>query len=253
MDLDNSFQEPDVSLNDILKAVKEQGDINSRLRQDLSQLRQEVQGSTLSVATQVKKFKTESDYKWKYEGNRVQFSLNSELLEDLNHTSWALDYSKTDYAREKIGEIKDKIAKRNKLIKIAGTSEGGWEVVRQYQTNPIASDTDDETRINKAENMAICKRKFKGKKTNKTYTTSTSCANAFQFQPDLPANLQPPFREPQSWFTGFPLYNNQFKQFSTGGNQRKGNQGGFFSCGSMQHWRNRCPFNPKADPKPKTD
>jgi hypothetical protein len=41
MDLDNSSQEPDVSLNDILKAVKEQGDINSRLRQDLSQLRLE--------------------------------------------------------------------------------------------------------------------------------------------------------------------------------------------------------------------
>jgi hypothetical protein len=47
----------------------------------------------------------------------------------------------------KIGDIKDKIAKRNKLIKIADTSEGGWETVRQYQTNPIASDTDDETRI----------------------------------------------------------------------------------------------------------
>ena len=174
-------------------------------------------------------------------------------MEDLNHTIWALDYSKTDYAREKIGDIKDKIAKRNKLTKIAATSEGGWETVRQYQTNPIASDTDDETRINKAENMAIRKRKFKGKKINKTYTTSTSSANAFQFQPDFPANLQPPFRDPQSWFTGFPLYNNQFKQFSTGGNQRKGNQGGCFSCGSMQHWRNRCPFNPKADPKPKAD
>ena len=95
-------------------------------------------------------------------------------MEGLNHTIWALDYSKTDYVREKIGEIKDKIAKRNKLIKIADTSEGSWETLRQYQTNPIASDTDDETRINKAENMAIRKCKFKGKKTNKTYTTSTS-------------------------------------------------------------------------------
>jgi cell division septum initiation protein DivIVA len=75
MDLDNSSQEPDVSLNDILKAVKEQGDINSRLRQDLSQLRQEVQGSTLSVATQVKKFETESEYKWKYEGIAYLFTL----------------------------------------------------------------------------------------------------------------------------------------------------------------------------------
>jgi hypothetical protein len=124
MDLDNSSQEPDVSLNDILKAVKEQGDINSRLRQDLSQLRQEVQGSTLSVATQVKKFKTESEYKWKYEGNRVQFSLNSELLEDINHTIWALDYSKTDYAREKIGDIKDKIARGINLLKLPTLAKG---------------------------------------------------------------------------------------------------------------------------------
>jgi hypothetical protein len=53
-------------------------------------------------------------------------------LEDLNHTIWALDYSKTDSARENIGEIKDKIAKRNKLIKIADTSDGGWETVRKY-------------------------------------------------------------------------------------------------------------------------
>ena len=53
-------------------------------------------------------------------------------MEDLNHTIWALDYSKTDSARENIGEIKDKIAKRNKLIKIADTSDGGWETVRKY-------------------------------------------------------------------------------------------------------------------------
>jgi hypothetical protein len=81
-----------------------------------------IQGSTLSVATQVKKFKTESEYKWKHEGNRLQFSLNSELLEDLNHTIWALDYSKTDYGREKIGEIKHKIAIN--LLKLPTLAKG---------------------------------------------------------------------------------------------------------------------------------
>ena len=56
------------------------------------------------------------------EGNRVQFSLNSELLEDLNHTIWALDYSKTDYGREKIGEIKHKIAIN--LLKLPTLAKG---------------------------------------------------------------------------------------------------------------------------------
>ena len=27
------------------------------------------------------------------------------------------------------------------IIKIAGTSEGGWETVRQYESNPVTSDS----------------------------------------------------------------------------------------------------------------
>ena len=76
--------------------------------------------------------KTESQYKWKYEGNKVHLLLNSELLEELTQSIWAIDNSKVEYARETITEVIEKIKKSNKHIKIAVDSD-----VRQYQSNPV--------------------------------------------------------------------------------------------------------------------
>ncbi|VDH90902.1 Hypothetical predicted protein [Mytilus galloprovincialis] len=84
--------------------------------------------------------------------------------EDLTQAIWAIDNSKTDYARETITEVIDKIKRRNKLVKIADSSEGGWETVRQYESNPVASNSDDESKLNKADSRAIRKRNAKGKK-----------------------------------------------------------------------------------------
>ena len=54
--------------------------------------------------------------------------------------------------------------KRDKHINITDGSDGSCETVRQYQSYPIGSDSDDETKINKAENRALRKRNLKGKK-----------------------------------------------------------------------------------------
>ena len=81
--MDDSSEDQDCSLKDILMAVKSQGDDNTKLRQDISNLRQEMHGVGLSVSSQVKKLKMDSQYAWKYEGNKVQYLLNSEFLEEL--------------------------------------------------------------------------------------------------------------------------------------------------------------------------
>jgi hypothetical protein len=44
---------------------------------------------------------------------------NSELLEELTQSIWAIDNSKVEYARETITEVIEKIKKSNKHIKIA--------------------------------------------------------------------------------------------------------------------------------------
>jgi hypothetical protein len=122
LNMDDSSQDQDCSLKDIRIAVKSQGDDNTKLRQEISNLRQEVHGASLSVSSQVKKLKTDSQYTWKYEGNRVQYLLNSEFLEDLAQAVWAIDNLKFEHARETISELVEKVKRRNKLIKIVGTS-----------------------------------------------------------------------------------------------------------------------------------
>jgi hypothetical protein len=123
--MDDSSQDQEISLQDIRMAVKIQGDNNTKVRQEISNLRQEVHGASLSVSSQVKKLETDSQYAWKYEGNKVQYLLNSEFLEDLAQTVWAIDNLKFEHARGTISELVEKVKRRNKLIKIADTSEGG--------------------------------------------------------------------------------------------------------------------------------
>lgn len=60
---------------------------------------------------------------------------------------------------------KSMIAQRQKLIKMADASELGWRVVNEYVSNPLASDSEDEKRIFKAE--ARANRKYKAEKTRK--------------------------------------------------------------------------------------
>ena len=249
-DRDSDSQEQDVSLKDVMKAVRAQGELNAKLSHDISNLRQEVHGASLSVASQVKKLKTESQYKWKYEGNKVQFLLNSELLEELTQSIWAIDNSKVEYARETITEVIEKIKQRNKHIKIADGSDGGWETVRQYQSNPVASDSDDETKINKAENRALRKRNSKGKKAAVKPNNGGQNASS-QYVATFPAKNQP-FREPQAWYNGPALYHGQPMPSTSRYQRRSQQQGACYGCGSFQHWRSQCPFNPRpAMPKSK--
>jgi hypothetical protein len=55
------------------------------------------------------------------------------------------------------------LKRRQKLVLLADTSDLDWKTVNEYETNPIASDSDDERRIFKAE--ARASRKAKADKT----------------------------------------------------------------------------------------
>ena len=56
-------------------------------------------------------------------------------------------------------DARGQIRQRNKLIKLADMSESGWAVVAEYEAHQLASDSDDEKRIQKAEARANRKAK----------------------------------------------------------------------------------------------
>ena len=70
---------------------------------------------------------------------------------------FAVNYGKTEYLKELLCAEDSQIERRNKLIKLADTSVGGWEAVRQYDSNDLADDSDDDRRISRAESRAAKK------------------------------------------------------------------------------------------------
>ncbi|CAG2206480.1 unnamed protein product [Mytilus edulis] len=200
MDSDTPHEE--ISLRTVLDAFNRQKQdievlVDNKISEKINSLRDEIHGTNQSMKSQVKKLKSDSQYKWRSEGNKIQFNYNTENLEDLTQAIWAIDNGKVDYARDIVASCTDRLKHRNKLIKIADTSDGGWDTARQYEANPIASDSEDESKIIRAENRAIRKKKRKSKPAAKQQQIPATASSSF--------NSQQPFRGGQpSWYGGFP-------------------------------------------------
>ena len=61
--------------------------------------------------------------------------------------------------QEKLKEGKALILKQQKLIRIVDREEDGWEVVKCYLSNDLASDSEDEKQLNKAHREAASSKK----------------------------------------------------------------------------------------------
>ena len=105
-----------------------------------------------------KKLKTEKSYQFKFSGNQKQLEFNADLDYDIGRIKRAAESK--DYANIKdiCSDVRDKIHKRNKCIKLADKSPGGWDTVKEYMSDDLVSETDDEKRIRQAETRAIRKR-----------------------------------------------------------------------------------------------
>ncbi|VDI50072.1 Hypothetical predicted protein [Mytilus galloprovincialis] len=102
------------------------------------------------------------NYMFKKRGNEEQHkhNTNSELIQE------HLTKDNIESTKDKITEGMSLIRDRQKLIKLADSSEAGWRVVAEYTANPLAENSEDEKRMYKAQTRAeakIKKEKFKRK------------------------------------------------------------------------------------------
>lgn len=238
----------DGKLDEILNQLSAQkDDIRREVERQISGLKETVSESNQAVSLEVKKIRSEVDYSWRKEGNKIQFVFNSEVEEIVRQAGVSIDSGKPSRACELLSEVHEKLRHRNKLIKVADSSECGWETVRQYQSNPIASDSEDEAKLQKAESRAAKKRKERltrfsrgGKKPRFSggHVPTDSVTN---FHGAGPSGIGNNWGQPAR-FTGPVGLQPRMGQSGL----FRGNKGSCFGCGSFAHWRRDCPVSQQS-------
>lgn len=94
---------------------------------------------------------------FEYNGNQELFDFNCSVRDKLGHLKCSLEESTIEDIESEIENIIRDIRTRNKLIKIADRTEGGWGTVEEYETCDYADDSDDDRKIRQANSRALQK------------------------------------------------------------------------------------------------
>ena len=114
---------------------------------------------------------------FKREGNKIRHQVNEDVLGKLEEAVNAIDRNDLEAGKLAIEGGKSILVKQQKLIRLADREEHGWEVVKHYLSDELASDSDDEKAINKARKEALAsinKTKNKKKQFRNVPPTNTS-------------------------------------------------------------------------------
>ena len=161
---------------------------------------------------------------FKSKGNQHQYDHQQKTLDLIEKAQACIARKKLEEADSFLLEAKDAINKRIKLIKIADKSEGGWQTVLEYMSDEVASDTDDEKRIRRANTAALQKRKKKSAEYKAKRMRSSGSRQSVRWRPQnsIPST---------SGYTPSP---HTFRR-------APGTADICFACGLSGHWRKACP------------
>ena len=109
---------------------------------------------------------------FKQKGHRLQREFNKDIMENLQSIIDNIS-DEQDPVSTSLKAVISKLKKRNKLIKIADSTQGGWAVVAEYEKEPIGSDSDDCRRIRQAETRALKKKNTQKSKSSAFKPSST--------------------------------------------------------------------------------
>ena len=99
--------------------------------------------------------------KFKYKANAKQFLHNAEVADLVGQVIKQLQKENPNHvqALEFASRALASIQKRQKLIKLADKSEAGWLAVDEYESDELADDSEDDKKIQRAQDKAVRKKK----------------------------------------------------------------------------------------------
>ena len=166
---------------------------------------------------------------FKHEGNKDQWKHQMEMWENMEDMEKAIERNEIEKAKTLLEQGKKLIQKRIKLIKIADRED--WGTVKEYVSDDLASDTDDEKTLAKAIKQSAAKKEKKKKERSKsqsfrgkTNTLHRTFRNRY-FSPQYSS---------QNPYTSQIPKTNYYKP-----------QGGCWTCGKLGHAQWQCVSNQK--------
>ena len=147
-----------------------------------------------TVEQAVKKARRES-YTCKRKGNQQQLDHAVQVLDKFDEASDALKAKSYDKVKAALDSGTEVVSKRIKVIKMADKSDFGWSTVNEYLSDELASNSDDEKRMYRAERRAERKTKERRRRfrpvDRKEPASSTSAAFSSRSGPSYSAGGQP--------------------------------------------------------------
>lgn len=217
---DDSESEP---YAEITAAVQAQ--LNDRLKQVEADTTSKIQEAVKSVlerqaakAPAPKKQKKEPDFRSK--GNKKRYEVNEEIITTIEGAIENIGRNEIEDATSKLEAGKHILLKQQKLIRLADREENGWEFVRHYVSDDLASNSEDEKAIIKARKEALASiNKRKAKRTLEFRST--------RGKDRLGRDTTP---------RGNWSRRDRFDRYV-----RRSKSDICFKCGKEGHWQNACP------------
>ncbi|XP_053398872.1 uncharacterized protein LOC128556920 [Mercenaria mercenaria] len=204
-----------ILIQDIVKEIVEAS--RRTLLQEIGTLIEKIsEQNNSSQFTKISNLVAVEQPKFKRKSNEEQFKANSKVLLKLNEANENLNQDNVQEAKSSITEAVAMLSHRQKLIQMADRSDLGWRVVQEYESNPLAVDSEDEKKMYKAE--ARANRKMKAEKSKKSKMTRSL-----------------PYKRVTAQSGGRSAVQTVTTQV-----QRPGL---CFQCGKPGHWKRDCPGN----------
>ena len=92
---------------------------------------------------QSKKFKKMKRVVLQYKGNQYQYDFNEDVMDELEELKYLVGAGSQQRSSKKRKSVIKTLDKRNKCIKMADRSLGGWDTVKEYLSDYLASDSED--------------------------------------------------------------------------------------------------------------
>ena len=169
---------------------------------------------------------------FKHKGNECNYLFNLDLAERIEESISLFKKNDTKTASKNLKNCLEIIRKRNKLIRLADKSEAGWAIVQEYQTDDLASDTDDDRKIRRAEKAALEKKKqwkFQSKRAHPQRSGNDSGTSGFL--PTVVDSLPNPLSTGQR---------HNFRGYEGKPHSYAARKGSCHACGAFGHWRHEC-------------